>query len=79
MKNRFREIRKKNKMTIKEVVEELKRTQNFSVKENHIANVEKGRIGFSVELLVAIAILFNVSADYLLLLSDEESRSGEQE
>lgn len=74
MDNRVREIRHRKGMTIKEVVEALDKKLDLKVTEYHFSNIETGRIGMSVKLLVAIAILFDVSADYILKLSDIEKR-----
>lgn len=41
--------------------------ENLNVTDKHIRNLEYGRYGVSVELLVEMSELFGVSLDYLVL------------
>lgn len=58
---RIREVRKMNGLT----QEEFSRKVNIST--THIGSIERGFKGCSIELLVDIAIAFNVSLDFLIL------------
>ena len=58
---RLRTIRKAKGMTQEKAAEEL----NISIE--HLGNMERGQGKPSLELLVEIALYFNVSTDYLLL------------
>lgn len=66
MYNRIREVRHEKGMTLKEVINSI----DMKISESHLSNMEVGRSGLSVSLLVELAKLFNVSTDYLLNLSD---------
>ena len=58
---RLKTLRKEKGMTQEKAAEEL----NISIE--HLGNMERGQRKPSLELLVEIALYFNVSADYLLL------------
>lgn len=58
---RIREMRKKYGFT----QEELASCLNIS--DRHIRNIEAGRCGISIDLLVAMSELFDVSLDYMIL------------
>ena len=58
---RIKEIRKQNGLTQEQFAE------MFNVSIVHLASVEKGRRGASIELLVDVACKFDMSLDYLIL------------
>lgn len=57
---RIRQMRICKHITQKQIAKQL----NFS--QQHIANVERGIVRPSIDLLVEISNIFNVSVDYLL-------------
>ena len=58
---RIREIRKMNGLTQEEF------SSKVNISTTHIGSIERGLKGCSIELLVDIAITFNVSLDFLIL------------
>ena len=58
---RIREVRKKNGLTQEEFASKV------NISTTHIGSIERGLKGCSIELLVDIAIAFNVSLDFLIL------------
>ena len=61
---RVKELRMESGWTQKEVAEKLQTTNSA------VCDWEKGRTQPDLEMLVALATLFNVSVDYLLGLSE---------
>lgn len=66
MENRIREIRLENEMTLKEVIDSI----DIDISESHLSNIEVGRGGISVQLLLELSKLFNISTDYILKRSN---------
>lgn len=66
---RIKDIRKKNGLTQAQFAEAL------NISYSHLAKVEVGSHACSPDLLVDIAIRFNVSLDYLMLGRDSESEA----
>lgn len=66
MDNRIREIRHEKGMTLKEVINSI----DINISESHLSNIEVGRGGISIKLLVELSKLFNVSTDYILKRSN---------
>lgn len=64
-RERLRLIRKENKLTQDELAEKI------GVSKNTVWSWEHGRRNASAESVIRIALLFEVSADWLLGLSDE--------
>ena len=58
---RIREVRKMNGLTQEEF------SSKVNISTTHIGSIERGFKGCSIELLVDIAIAFNVSLDFLIL------------
>lgn len=58
---RIAAIRKQNGLT------QLQFAEMLYITKSHLARIENGRRGASVELMVDIACLFNLSLDYLIL------------
>lgn len=79
MDTRFREIRLANGLTIREVVERLEKEIHYQSSIFHYSNVELDDSGFSVQFLIAVSYLFNVSTDYLLKLTDTKKRITKSE
>ncbi|MDN6194641.1 MAG: transcriptional regulator [Alkalibacterium sp.] len=79
METRFREIRIEHGWTIREVVERLENEVHYQSSIFHYSNVELGDSGFSVQFLIAVSYLFNVSTDYLLKLTDTKKRITKSE
>lgn len=67
MFRRIRELREQQKLTQKQVAEQLDCSQQI------YSNYECGQRHFSVEVLICLAKLYNVSADYILELSDDKT------
>ncbi len=63
-KNRLKELRLENKLTQKALAEKL------NVTDDCIYFWEKGRSEPSIEQIIALAILFDTTTDYLLGKSD---------
>lgn len=61
---RIREIRKKNGLNQAEFAKKIDSTQDM------VSRYEKGDIDLSTAMIIKICKTFNVSADYLLGLSD---------
>lgn len=79
METRFRELRIEHGWTIREVVERLENEIHYTSSIFHYSNVELGDSGFSVQFLIAVSYLFNVSTDYLLKLTDVKKRNAQNE
>ena len=62
---RIREVRKKNGLTQEEFASKV------NISTTHIGSIERGLKGCSIELLVDIALVFNVSLDFLILGKSE--------
>lgn len=58
---RIRELRKEYGLTQEELAVRL------NVSDRHIRNLEGGKCGVSLDLLVAMSELFDVSLDYIIL------------
>lgn len=65
MKNRLKELRESQKLSIKDVADKLQ------VAKSTYAGYEYGRRSVPNEMLPELAALFNVTTDYLLGLSDD--------
>lgn len=63
---RIKEVRKMNGLTQAEF------SSIFNITNVHLGNVERGKTGSSIELLVEISIRFNVSLDFLILGKSEK-------
>lgn len=63
---RVAEIRKLHGLTQEELALKL----NISV--NHLGYIERGQHGPSIDLIVEIAVMFNVSMDYLVMGQNRE-------
>lgn len=60
------EVRKRNKLTQSELAKRI------GTSKQAVANIELGRTSCKVSYLYKIALAFNVSADYLLGLKNED-------
>lgn len=58
---RIRELRKPQKLTQEQLAEKL------NIYVDHLGKIERGVSGASIDVLVQIAVDFNVSLDYLIL------------
>lgn len=58
---RVKELRKAKKLTQEQMAEKL------NIYVDHLGKIERGVSGASIDLLVQIAVDFNVSLDYLIL------------
>lgn len=63
---RLREIREDNGYTQAYIAEQL------NIRQNTYCQYERGQRQISIELLVKLAKFYNVSADYILELTDRE-------
>ena len=61
---KIKEIRKNNQLTQKDFAKKIDSTQDM------VSRYEKGDIDLSTAMIIKICKTFNVSADYLLGLSD---------
>ena len=62
---RIKEMREKNKLSQRELANEMKLSSGF------IAMIETGHKSVSMKVLIGFAQFFNVSTDFLLGLKDE--------
>ena len=71
---RLRELRLSRGMTQEELAEAL------NINLDHMRKMERGKEGCSIDLLLEIAIYFNVSTDYLLMgkLTDRADNREEE-
>lgn len=67
MNNRLKKLRKEKNMTVRELEEKTK--IGFSV----ISKIELGKSSLNQDYLITLSKFFNVSADYLLGLSNERN------
>lgn len=67
---RLRKMREENKLTLEELAEEL------CISKSLLWDLEQGRRRVHGELLLKIAIHFNVTTDFLLGLSDEKNENN---
>lgn len=58
---RIKELRKQQKLTQEQLAEKL------NIYVDHLGKIERGTSGASIDVLVQIAIDFNVPLDYLIL------------
>lgn len=70
---RLRSLREENKLTLEELAEEL------CISKSLLWDLEQGRRRVHGELLLKIALYFNVSTDFLLGLSFEKTDKKEAE
>ena len=63
---RAKELRLQLGMTQADVVNELKRSHNITIRQNHVSNIESGAKYPSLPLLAALAQVYETSVDYLL-------------
>lgn len=63
---RLKDIRQKHNLTQKELAEQL------HIKQNTFSQYENGKRELPVEILIALARLFNTSTDYILGLTDDD-------
>ncbi len=59
--HRIQSLRKRNELTQEQLATRL------NIATSTLGNIERGKRGISIDLAIEIAILFNVSLDYLLL------------
>lgn len=71
MNNRLRELRQEKKLTLRELSDKI----NMSY--SNIAMIERGERNFTSDNLLLISTFFNVSADYLLGISDIRKPSSD--
>lgn len=64
---RIKELRKMHGYTQEELAEQL------GISAGHMGKIETGTKGVSIDLMVVISALFNVSLDYLILGKEPES------
>lgn len=70
VKNRFRELRLKKGLTIKEVLKKA----NINITASHLGFIEREETGMSIDLLIKFAEFYDVSTDYILKLSDKRKK-----
>ena len=58
---RIRELRRKNKYTQSQMAARL------NISPDHMKSIEAGRRGCSIDLFIELAVLLNVSLDYLIV------------
>ncbi len=73
LSKRVLDLRNDYSLTQEQLGERIKRSQG------NIADIEKKRRGVSLDILVELSNLFEVSIDYLLGVTDEPERYGKQE
>lgn len=64
MYNRIKELREDNDLTQKQVSEYL------GIDQSNYSKIEKGKQYLKDEILIKLAVFYNVSVDYLLNLTD---------
>ena len=64
--DRIKEIRIENGFTQKEVA------QYLNMEQTHYSRYETGKVKVNVELVKKLALFYNISADYILELTDEK-------
>ena len=69
---RIQELRKSHGLTQEQLAEKLRVTCKY------IQRIEAGRAMGSIELLIDIALLFDVSTDYLLLGRERQQKAVKQ-
>ena len=70
LKQKLRELRTKKKLTQKELSEKL------GLSKNAVCEYEKGRAEPSIETLIKLSRIFEVSLDYLVGLEDKSETSA---
>ena len=70
--NRIQKLRK-----IKGITQE-KLANDLNVATNSLSNIERGFRGASIDLLIEIAVYFNVTMDYLLLGKDMKGNEAKK-
>lgn len=58
---RIQQLRKNQSITLEELSEKL------NITDRQLRRIEKGESGGSIDLLAEIAVMFNVSLDYLIM------------
>ena len=58
---RIQQLRKNQSITLEELSEKL------NITDRQLRRIEKGESGVSIDLLAEIAVMFNVSLDYLIM------------
>ena len=58
---RIQQLRKNQSITLEELSEKL------NITDSQLRRIEKGESGGSIDLLAEIAVMFNVSLDYLIM------------
>lgn len=58
---RIQQLRKNKSITLEELSEKL------NITDRQLRRIEKGESGGSIDLLAEIAVMFNVSLDYLIM------------
>ena len=58
---RIQQLRKNQSITLEELSEKL------NITDRQLRRIEKGESGDSIDLLAEIAVMFNVSLDYLIM------------
>ena len=75
---RLNELRKKNKLTINELIEKLQNEYYIDIDEKSIRRYEKGEFLPKIDNLICLAEIFNTSLDYIVYgreTSDDNSFS----
>ena len=63
---RLNELRKKNKLTINELIEKLQNEYYIDIDEKSIRRYEKGEFLPKIDNLICLAEIFNTSLDYII-------------
>ena len=64
--DRIKEIREERKISQKELAEYL------DMEQQHYSRYETGKVKVNVEMVKKLAVFYNISADYILELTDEK-------
>ncbi|MBQ2964845.1 MAG: helix-turn-helix transcriptional regulator [Clostridia bacterium] len=64
--DRIKEIREERKISQKELAEYL------GMEQQHYSRYETGKVKVNVEMVKKLAVFYNISADYILELTDEK-------
>lgn len=70
---RIRELRRKRGWTQDELAARL------NISDRHMRNIESGKCGVSIDLLVEIADIFGISTDYIVLGKTHANNQLEQQ
>ena len=64
--NRLKELRKENGYT------QVSLSELLGMQQTHYSRYERGTYALNIELLKKLSVIYNVSADYILELTDEK-------